>query len=41
MMGNMLIIFQYLKNYYIYVEIDVFVFFGGERQLAENTNRKI
>ena len=29
MMGNMLIIFQYLKNYYIYVEIDVFVFFGG------------
>ena len=29
MMGNMLIIFQYLKNYYIYVEIDVFVFLGG------------
>lgn len=41
MMVNMLIIFQYLKNYYIYVEIDVFVFFGGGRQLAENTNRKI
>lgn len=34
-MGNMLIIFKYLKSYYIYVEIDVFVFFGGEAASRE------